>query len=55
MKDNIPRSIKMKKVLFICIENSCRSQTAEAAARIHGIRSTVEEKVKEFVRKLKQN
>ena len=24
------------KVLFVCIENSCRSQMAEAFARIHG-------------------
>ena len=26
----------MKKVLFVCIENSCRSQIAEAFAQIHG-------------------
>jgi len=26
----------MKKVLFACIENSCRSQMAEAFAKIHG-------------------
>jgi arsenate reductase len=26
----------MKKVLFICIENSCRSQMAEAFARMYG-------------------
>jgi len=26
----------MKKVLFVCIENSCRSQKAGAFARIHG-------------------
>jgi len=26
----------MKKVLFVCVENSCRSQIAEAFARIHG-------------------
>lgn len=26
----------MKKVLFVCIENSCRSQMAEAFANIHG-------------------
>lgn len=26
----------MKKALFVCIENSCRSQIAEAFARIHG-------------------
>ncbi|MDH3633583.1 MAG: arsenate reductase ArsC [Gammaproteobacteria bacterium] len=26
----------MKKVLFVCIENSCRSQMAEAFAKIYG-------------------
>ena len=26
----------MKKVLFVCVENACRSQMAEAFARIHG-------------------
>ena len=26
----------MRNVLFVCIENSCRSQIAEAFARIHG-------------------
>ncbi len=26
----------MKKVLFVCVENSCRSQIAEAFARMHG-------------------
>jgi len=25
-----------KRILFVCIENSCRSQVAEAFARIHG-------------------
>lgn len=25
-----------KKILFVCIENACRSQTAEAFARLHG-------------------
>ena len=25
-----------KRILFVCIENSCRSQMAEAFARIHG-------------------
>jgi arsenate reductase (thioredoxin) len=25
-----------KRVLFVCIENSCRSQIAEAFARVHG-------------------
>jgi len=26
----------MKKILFVCVENSCRSQIAEAFAKIHG-------------------
>jgi arsenate reductase (thioredoxin) len=26
----------MKKVLFVCVENSCRSQMAEAFAKMHG-------------------
>ena len=26
----------MKKVLFVCVENSCRSQMAEALARMYG-------------------
>jgi len=26
----------MKKVVFVCVENSCRSQMAEAFGRIHG-------------------
>ncbi|MFN6962236.1 MAG: arsenate reductase ArsC [Pyrinomonadaceae bacterium] len=26
----------MKRYLFVCVENSCRSQMAEAFARIHG-------------------
>ena len=26
----------MKKLLFVCVENSCRSQIAEAFARIYG-------------------
>ncbi|HYG74862.1 MAG TPA: arsenate reductase ArsC [Planctomycetota bacterium] len=26
----------LKRVLFVCVENSCRSQMAEAFARIHG-------------------
>jgi len=25
-----------KRVLFVCVENSCRSQIAKAFARIHG-------------------
>ena len=32
MKDQAPR----KRVLFVCVENSNRSQMAEAFARIHG-------------------
>ena len=27
----------MKKVLFVCVENSCRSQMAEAFAIMHGV------------------
>jgi arsenate reductase len=26
----------MRRVLFVCVENSCRSQMAEAFARMHG-------------------
>lgn len=26
----------MKRLLFVCVENSCRSQIAEAFARLHG-------------------
>jgi arsenate reductase len=26
----------MKRVLFVCVENSCRSQIAEAFSKIHG-------------------
>jgi len=26
----------MKNILFVCVENSCRSQIAEAFARLHG-------------------
>ncbi len=26
----------MKNILFVCVENSCRSQMAEAFAKIHG-------------------
>lgn len=26
----------MKKVIFVCVENSCRSQMAEAFGKIHG-------------------
>jgi arsenate reductase len=27
---------KKKRLLFVCVDNSCRSQIAEAFARIHG-------------------
>jgi len=27
----------MKRLLFVCVENSCRSQMAEAFARMHGM------------------
>ena len=27
----------LPKVLFVCVENSCRSQMAEAFARMHGV------------------
>jgi len=33
---NQDRVLGMKRVLFVCVENSCRSQIAEAFARIHG-------------------
>ena len=26
----------MKKIVFLCVENSCRSQIAEAFANLHG-------------------
>jgi protein-tyrosine-phosphatase len=29
-------TMRMKRVLFVCVENSNRSQMAEAFARIHG-------------------
>ena len=31
-----PPSAATKRVLFVCIENSCRSQMADAFARLHG-------------------
>jgi arsenate reductase (thioredoxin) len=34
--DNDIRGNLVKKLLFVCIENSCRSQMAEAFAKIHG-------------------
>jgi arsenate reductase len=32
----MPVNDPLPKVLFVCVENSCRSQMAEAFARIHG-------------------
>ena len=32
----------MKKVLFVCVENSCRSQMAEAFARLHCANDEIE-------------
>src|SRR3989304_9728935 len=32
----ITGTTSMKRLLFVCVENSCRSQIAEAFARIHG-------------------
>ena len=28
--------MRIKSILFVCVENSCRSQIAEAFARVHG-------------------
>lgn len=36
MIDTTLRDGKRKRVLFVCVENSARSQIAEAFARIHG-------------------
>jgi arsenate reductase len=36
MSDSSDRPDHRKRVLFVCVENSCRSQLAEAFARIHG-------------------
>ena len=30
------KSAQPKRVLFVCVQNSCRSQIAEAFARLHG-------------------
>ncbi|MBE9537222.1 MAG: arsenate reductase ArsC [Proteobacteria bacterium] len=34
-------SSEKKKILFVCVENSCRSQMAEAFANIHGGRDVL--------------
>lgn len=36
MSNSSEREGTRKRVLFVCVENSCRSQLAEAFARIHG-------------------
>jgi arsenate reductase (thioredoxin) len=36
MKDSLDRAGTRKRVLFVCVENACRSQLAEAFAHIHG-------------------
>jgi protein-tyrosine-phosphatase len=36
MSDSPDKEDIRKRVLFVCVENSCRSQLAEAFARIHG-------------------
>jgi protein-tyrosine-phosphatase len=36
LRGNLEGGVFVKKVLFVCVENSNRSQMAEAFARIHG-------------------
>lgn len=36
MSDPSDKQAIPKRVLFVCVENSCRSQLAEAFARLHG-------------------
>jgi len=36
MNNSTPAEDAPKRVLFVCVENSCRSQIAEAFARLHG-------------------
>ncbi len=36
MSDSSAEHQRLKRVLFVCVENSCRSQIAEAFARLHG-------------------
>lgn len=36
MSDSSSENQRLKRVLFVCVENSCRSQIAEAFARMHG-------------------
>src|SRR5438552_2460133 len=37
MSDSSAKQERLKRVLFVCVENSCRSQIAQAFARIHGV------------------
>ena len=36
MKEPSIKSADLPRILFVCVENSCRSQMAEAFARMHG-------------------
>lgn len=36
LQRRIARALRVKRLLFVCVENSCRSQMAEAFARMHG-------------------
>jgi arsenate reductase (thioredoxin) len=36
MSDPVPAGGTPRRILFVCVENSCRSQLAEAFARLHG-------------------
>ncbi len=36
LRERAQSSSTMKRLLFVCVENSCRSQIAEAFARIYG-------------------
>src|SRR5262245_10972612 len=36
MSESHPPGRRTPRVLFVCVENSCRSQIAEACTRLHG-------------------
>jgi arsenate reductase (thioredoxin) len=36
MSDPVSAGDRPRRILFVCVENSCRSQIAEAFARLHG-------------------
>jgi protein-tyrosine-phosphatase len=36
MSDAVSAGGRPRRILFVCVENSCRSQIAEAFARLHG-------------------